>query len=67
MSKQRKAGQELLQVHDLAGDELGDREPDDVGDGVEVVNNAPHLGCGQPVRLSAEPEHELVAVDRETP
>ena len=48
-------------MHDLAGDELGDGEPHDVGDArVEVVNNAPHLGCGQPVRLSAEPEHELV-------
>jgi hypothetical protein len=35
-------------VHDLAGDDLGDREPDNVG-GVEVLNDAPHLGCGQPV------------------
>ena len=50
-------------MHDLAGDELGHGEPDDVGDGVEVVDDAPHLGCGQPVRFSAEPEHELIAVD----
>jgi len=47
----------------LAGDELGHRDPDDLGHGVDVADNAPHLGAGQPARLSAEPEHDLVAVD----
>jgi hypothetical protein len=50
-------------VHDLPGDELGHRDPDDVGCGVEVGDDAPHLRCGQPARLRAEPEHDLVAVD----
>jgi len=62
-AKQGKGGQELLQVHDLAGDDLGDREPDDLGHGVEAVDDAPHLGGGRPARLGAQPEHELVAVD----
>jgi hypothetical protein len=53
----------LLEVHDLAGDELGDDDPDDIGCGVDVVDNAPHLRCGQPARLRAQPEYELVAVD----
>ena len=47
----------------MAGDELGHRDPHDVGHGVEVLDNAPHLRCGQPARLRAQPEHELVAVD----
>jgi hypothetical protein len=52
-AQQRKAGQELLQVHDLPGDEFGDGEPDDVGGGVEIGHDAPHLATGQPVRFSA--------------
>ena len=62
-AKQREASQQLLQVHDLPGGELGDGEPDDVGNGVEVGDHAPHLRAGQPVRFSAEPEHDLIAVD----
>ena len=61
---QREAVQELLQVHDLPGDELGDREPDYVHDGVEVGDDAPRLRAGQAVRLGAQAEHDLVAVDR---
>ena len=50
-------------MHDLPWDELGHRDPDHVGDGVDVLDDAPHLRCGQPARLGAQPEHELVAVD----
>jgi hypothetical protein len=50
-------------VHDLAGEELGDRDPDDLGHGVNVLDNAPHLRGGQSTRLGAQPQHELVAVD----
>jgi hypothetical protein len=62
-AQQREARQQLLQVHDLPRDELGDGEPDDVGDGVEIGHDAPHLRTDQPVRFSAEPEHDLIAVD----
>jgi hypothetical protein len=50
-------------VHDLPWDELGHRDPDHVGDGVDVLDDAPHLRCGQPARLGAQPKHDLVAVD----
>jgi hypothetical protein len=32
-------------------DELGDRDPDDVGEGVEVLDDAPHLRAGRPPGL----------------
>jgi len=57
---QREAVQELLQVHHLPGDELGDREPG----GVEVGDDAPRLRAGQAVRFGTQAEHDLVAVDR---
>jgi hypothetical protein len=44
-----------LQVHDLAGDELGDGEPDDIGDGVKVVDDAPHLAVVSPSGSAPRP------------
>jgi hypothetical protein len=36
----------LLQVHHLSGDELGDREPDDIDGLVDVADDAPRLRTG---------------------
>lgn len=47
----------------LPGDEFGDREPDDVHGAVEVGDDAPYLRAGQAVRLGAQAEDDLVAVD----
>jgi hypothetical protein len=42
-------------VHDLAGDELGDGEPDDISDGVKVVDDAPHLAVVSPSGSAPRP------------
>ncbi len=60
---QRETVQDLLQVHDLPGKELRDREPDDIGRRVDVGDDAARLRAGQAARLGAESQHELVAVD----
>ncbi len=60
---QREAVQDLLQVHDLPGKELRDREPDDIGRRIDVGDDATRLRAGQAARLGAEPQQELVAVD----
>jgi hypothetical protein len=51
-------------VHHLSRDELSDREPDDVYGPVNLADDAPHLGAGEPVGFGAETEHDLIAVDR---
>jgi hypothetical protein len=58
-----EALEDLLQVHHLSGDELGDREPDDIDGLVDVSDDAPRLCTGQPVRFGAKTQHDLVAVD----
>jgi hypothetical protein len=50
-------------VHHLSGDEFSDGESDDVRGAVDVSDDAPRLGAGEPVWFGAETEHNLVAVD----
>ena len=61
MPKQRKGGQELLQVHVLPWDELGHRDPDDLDAVVEVVDDAPHLLTAEDVTRGALGEMRRVA------
>ena len=58
-----EAFQDLLQVQDLSGEELGDREADDVGCRAYVGHDTTHVPAGQSVRYGTEPQHDLVAVD----
>jgi hypothetical protein len=60
---ERKALHDLLQVHHLPGNELSNREPDEIGGLVDVGEDASYLGTCQAVRLGAEAQQDLVAVD----
>jgi hypothetical protein len=60
---ERKALDDLLQVHHLPGNELSNREPDDIGGLVDVDDDASYLGTCQAGGLGAEAQHDLVAVD----
>ena len=50
-------------MHDLSREEPCDRELDYIGSGVHVGDHAADLSTGQAVGDSAQPEHDLVAVD----
>jgi hypothetical protein len=47
--------QDLLRVHDLPREELGDREADDVGRRAHIRHDAADLWAGQAVRHGAQP------------
>jgi hypothetical protein len=53
--QQGKAVQDPLEVHDLPGNELGDREADDVTGPVDVGDDASHLTAGEPTGYEPEP------------
>ncbi|WND16409.1 hypothetical protein [Streptomyces violaceus] len=42
-------------MHDLPGNELGDRETDDVTGPVDVGDDASHLTAGEPTGYEPEP------------
>jgi hypothetical protein len=60
---EREAVEDPLEVHDLAGEELGDGEGDDVCCCGDVGNDAADLLAGQAVGNGAEAKDDLVAVD----
>ena len=47
-------------MHDLAGDELGDRQSDDLSGLVDIGDDPPYLRAGQSAGFGAEAEHDLV-------
>ena len=51
-------------MHHLPGDELRQREPDDVRGPVDIGGDAPHFGAREPARFDAEAERDLLAVYR---
>ena len=63
-SEEREALENLLQVHDLPRDELGDREADDVDGLGDVGDDASDLCACQAAWYGAETKQDLVAVDR---
>jgi hypothetical protein len=70
LTEQRNGAQDLLQVHELPRDELGDREPDDIGAAAEVAGDAPERHDPRRVvlpdggeRLCQLPEDHLLGLD----
>ena len=64
LTNEGEGSQDLLQVHDLSWDELGNSESDDLDRPADVAENPLHLKTRQPIRFGAETQHDLVAVDR---
>jgi hypothetical protein len=51
---ERKTLEDLLHVHDLPRNELGDGKPDDIDGLVDISDDASHLCTGQAVGFGAE-------------
>jgi hypothetical protein len=63
LPQQRKSSQDLLQVHDLAGNELGDGESDYLNRPADIAKDALHLSACQAAGFGAEPQDDFIAVD----
>lgn len=64
IADQREPLEDLLQVHDLAGDELGDGEPDEIDTAVDVGNQTMDFGTRQAAEVGTQSQLDLVGVDR---
>ncbi|MFJ9842536.1 hypothetical protein ACIRYZ_19040 [Kitasatospora sp. NPDC101155] len=60
---QRVAAQDLLDVEEGAGEELGDGGGDDIGGALDVLGDPVDLGAGEAAGEPVEAEASLAAVD----